>query len=201
MMEVRMARRKLTAEEMAAKVAKMKATKAAKKAAALETLGLSQYDRAPAKTRKKRKLSAAQKKAAADRLAKARAAKGPPQNMQIHEDVRNLPADHVLSYKNVKSWQTENKQLLASIKSFKDSKDVKERMKYQSVDCYIQNIGSYLRNGVWLDSFYGSQQQHRIKHRCVAMAYYPDGTPKRTVGVWYPDIGTEWTKEMELDRD
>jgi hypothetical protein len=28
------------------------------------------------------------------------------------------------------------------------------------------------------------------------MAYRSDGTPKRTVGIWYPDIGT-YTIEME----
>jgi len=35
--------------------------------------------------------------------------------------------------------------------------------------------------------------------RCVAMAYYPDGTPKRSVGVFYPDINIVWTNEMELE--
>jgi len=29
------------------------------------------------------------------------------------------------------------------------------------------------------------------------MAYYPDGTPKRTVGVFYPDIKAVWTNELE----
>ena len=31
------------------------------------------------------------------------------------------------------------------------------------------------------------------------MAYYPDGTPKRSVGVFYPDINIVWTNEMELE--
>jgi hypothetical protein len=31
----------------------------------------------------------------------------------------------------------------------------------------------------------------------LVMAYHPDGTPKRSVGVWYPDIQETWTKEME----
>ena len=31
------------------------------------------------------------------------------------------------------------------------------------------------------------------------MAYYPDGTPKRSVGVFYPDIEAVWTKKMDLD--
>ena len=29
------------------------------------------------------------------------------------------------------------------------------------------------------------------------MAYYDDGTPKRSVGVFYPDIKAVWTKQME----
>ncbi len=37
--------------------------------------------------------------------------------------------------------------------------------------------------------------EHRTSKRCVAMAYHADGTPKRSVGVWYPDIGT-YTQEM-----
>ena len=30
--------------------------------------------------------------------------------------------------------------------------------------------------------------------------YNADGTPKRTVGVWYPDICAEWTKAMDEGR-
>ena len=29
------------------------------------------------------------------------------------------------------------------------------------------------------------------------MAYYPDGTPKRDVGVYYPDIDMVWTSGMD----
>jgi len=31
----------------------------------------------------------------------------------------------------------------------------------------------------------------------LVMAYHPDGTPKRNIGTWYPDLQTEWTREME----
>ena len=68
-----MNRRKLTPEQMAAKVAKMKATKAANKAKALAEFGL-QSERK--KVRKSRKpMTDEQKNAARERLAKARAAK------------------------------------------------------------------------------------------------------------------------------
>ena len=193
-----MTRRKLTPEEMAAKVAKMKATKAAKKAAALEQVG---YTPTKKKFRKKRTMTEEQKQAARERLAKARENRGPSTNKLIAENVRNLPDDNPLSLKNVRPWLKENKELLASIRSFKDSKDPNERATYQKTETYVSNIESYLRHGVWVDMFYGSQQQHRIKYRVSlkGMAYYADGTPKRTVGYFYEDIGSEWTKEMEMD--
>jgi hypothetical protein len=47
--------------------------------------------------------------------------------------------------------------------------------------------------------FSGQDEEHKVVPRCVAMAYYPDGTPKRSVGVFYPDINMVWTNEMELE--
>lgn len=187
-----MARRKLTAEEMAAKVAKMKATKAANKAKALETLGLKTERK---KIRRTRKMTEEQKAAARDRLAKARANRGPSQNKLIDESVRNLPDDNPLSLKNVRSWIKENKLLLQSIKAFKDSKESKERDQYNRVQTYVSNLEAYLRDGLYRDHKYGSQMQNTIKMVVTHMAYYKDGTPKRTVGYVYPDIGM-YTKEM-----
>lgn len=187
-----MARRKLTAEEMAAKVAKMKATKAANKAKALEALGL-QTERK--KVRRKRKMTEEQKEAARARLAKARANKGPSQNKLIAENVRNLPDDNPLSLKNVREWIKENKELLSSIRDFKNSKDRDQRMKYHDVETYVANLEAYLRDGTYRDFRYGSQGQNKIKMRVTVMAYHKDGTPKRTVGWLYPDIGV-YTQEM-----
>ena len=192
MKEVPMARRKLTAEEMAAKVAKMKATKAANKANALEQLGLKTERK---KVRRTRKMSEEQKQAARDRLAKARANRGPSQNKLIAENVRNLPDDNPLSLKSVRGWIKENKDLLQAIKSFQDSREWKEREKYLQVQTYVSNLEAYLRDGVYRDMFYGSQMQNKITQRVTHMAYYPDGTPKRTVGFVYPDIGV-YTQEM-----
>lgn len=193
-----MPRKKMTPEQIAARTEKARATRERKKQEALSKLGLSEKQRTK-RVRRKRNMTEEQKQAARERLAAARAKKRPSQNLMIHEDVRNLPDEHPLSYKTVRGWQQENKQLLASIKAFKESKDAKERLKYIQTECYITNIGTYLRTGVWVDEFYGSQQQHKIKKRCVAMAYDKHGIAKRSVGVWYPDIGTEWTEEMELN--
>jgi len=48
-----------------------------------------------------------------------------------------------------------------------------------------------------LDMFWGEYQQNRVKNICLVMAYHEDGTPKRNIGTWYPDLQTEWTREME----
>lgn len=189
-----MARKPLTEAQMKARTAKMKATKAANKAKAMEAVGY--VPTKIKKVRKKRKMTEEQKAAAVARLAKARESRGPSQNKLIAEEVRNLPDENPLSLKNVRSWIKENKELLTAIKSMKDSKDSKERGKYISVQTYVQNLEAYLRNGIYLDMFWGSQGQNKIQYRVTNMAYYADGTPKRTIGYMYPDVGI-WTKEME----
>ena len=53
---------------------------------------------------------------------------------------------------------------------------------------YIRYCEHYLRTGDWIGIFSGQDEEHKVVPRCVAMAYYPDGTPKRSMGVFYPDI-------------
>lgn len=193
-----MARRKLTAEEMEAKVAKMKATKAANKAKALEKLGLAKYDRS-VKPRKKRKMTDEQKAAAAERLAKAREAKKPAAMLTVHETLRQIPDTDPMAPARVRGWIKNQSLMLKSMKSMKDSKDAKERAAYLDTEVYLANLQAYLRTGVYMDHRWGAERQHKVSHRCVAMAYHRDGTPKRTVGVWYPDIGEVYTQEMALE--
>jgi hypothetical protein len=148
------------------------------------------------KQRKKRKLTEEQKAALVDRMAKARAARGPAKNLSIHESIRTLGDDHFLSPSKVKDWIKTQKDLLASLKEHKDSKDKGLRSLYWQTETYITNLQKYLNTGVYLDNRYGDERQGKISYRCTTMAYYADGTPKRTVGVWYPDIGQEYTTEM-----
>lgn len=192
---------KLTEKAKAAKIAKMRATKAAKKAEALKMLGYDSDRPKPKKIRKKRVLSPEQKAAAIERLKKAREAKGPSVNKFIAENVRNLPDDDPLSLKNVRTWIKDNKDTLKGMRGWRTSKDAKERDSFNRADTYVTNMQTYLRTGVWVDLFYGDQQQHKIKFTVAKnhMAYHSDGTPKRTVGYFYEDIDTTWTKEMELN--
>lgn len=189
-----MARKPMSDAAKAARVKKMKATKEKNKQAALEMMGIAPRK----KTRKRRTLTPEQKAAASERLAKAREARKTASgstNQMYAEEVRNLPEDHFLSLDKVKGWIKHNKDLLSSIKSFKDSKESSQRDQYNRVEVYLSNLETYLRTGVYSDMFYGEEAQNTIKYRCVVMAYYPDGTPKRTPGVTYPDIGL-YTLEM-----
>ena len=69
-----------------------------------------------------------------------------------------------------------------------------------SAEGYIRNMERYLRDGIWLDMFWGEHGQNKTRTVCLVMAYNKDGTPKRNVGTWYPDIQDTWTKEMENER-
>tara|TARA_B100001564_G_C20541155_1_gene624420 strand:- start:408 stop:983 length:576 start_codon:yes stop_codon:yes gene_type:complete len=155
------------------------------------------------RVRKKRKpMTEEQKQAAAARLEKARearAAKNPDYGQSgIHESLRDLADDHPAHPKKVKQWIKTQKELAGS-----ERRAVKQGMKgAYSRQCthegYVRNLVKYLRDGDYVDDFYGEYMEHKTGRRCIAMAYYPDGTPKRNVGVWYPDIGT-YTQEMYND--
>lgn len=196
-----MNRRKLTPEEMAAKVAKMKATKAAKKAAALAQVG---YVATTKKIRKKRVLTEEQKQAARDRLAKARAAKKnsgeAPRN--VHPSVLNLPDDNVLSYKNVREWIKYSKEIRTEEKRAARANVKGAEGRVASIDGYIRNMDHYIRTGDWVDSYYGQDQGNKVKWKSIAPAYHFQGPykgmMKRDVGVRYSDVGV-WTQEMHDD--
>jgi len=96
----------------------------------------------------------------------------------------------------VKEWLKKWQGYLKSITSWKESSDANLRMQYQIAETYIYNLNQYLRNGVWSDTHWGENREYKVVTTCKAMAYDEAGMPKRTVGVFYPDIGQVWTKEM-----
>ena len=144
----------------------------------------------------KRKLTKEQKKAASERLAKARLARGHDGSAGVDESIRDFPEDHPFHWKKVKEWIKYNKQLLSEYRKSarKGVKGAEAQLK--STDAYIRNLEAYLRKGDYVDDFYGQDQDKRVTWKCIAPAYNDDGTMKRTVGVWYEDIG-RWTKEMD----
>jgi len=172
---------------------KAKRTRDAKKQANLDALG---FERKKVK-RKRKPMSEEQKKAAVERLAKAREARGADGSKSVHEDIRNLPEDHFLHWKKVKEWVKSCQDELKGMKSYKDSKVAKERGQYLDLEVYISNMKKYLTGGVWSDYTYGERRESRVQKVCTAMSFYDDGTPKRTYGTWYPDIAQVWTPELE----
>ena len=153
------------------------------------------------KQRKRRKpMSPEQKAAAAERLAIARekrAKENPPEYKSVHPDVLAKGDEHAWSHINVKKWIKTQKELLTIARG-----DVRRKIKgaearVSSISGYIRNLELYLRSGTYIDMFWGEHQQNKCKTVCLVMAYNPDGSPKRNVGTWYPDIGCTWTKEME----
>ena len=149
--------------------------------------------------KRKRKMTEEQRAAAAERLAKARAARGPSKNLSVHESIRDLPDDHTLAPKKVKAWIKEQQLKLRSMKSMKNSTDRKERGAYYVEETYLNNLQSYLSSGVYKDSRFGADREKLIRYRSVVLAYDKNGMVKRTVGVFYPDIGQEWTQEMDSE--
>ena len=108
----------------------------------------------------RRKLTKQQKEAAAARLAAARAKKGEPKYSQYDQAVVNLPDDHKLSFKKVRSWIKTNKAKLPTLRKNMTRKEKGSIAEYHKVQGYITAMESYLRNGLWLDLFYGEDQEH-----------------------------------------
>lgn len=146
-----------------------------------------------ATTKRKRKpMTEEQRVAAAERLAKARAAKAPSEQVSLHESIRNLDDDHPLHPVKVKSWLKEWKNHANAIKALRLSNDPKERRQYYEAKNYIHNMQTYLSSGAWLDTHYGENRENKYTPICIALAYDKNGNVKRTDGVFYPDLGLIW---------
>ena len=115
-----------------------------------------------------------------DRMAKARAAKKPPQYKNIHEDVKSLPDDSTLSVKNVKEWEKHNKDRVKECKH-QIRRLPKGKEKYllerevENREVYLVNITKYFDTSTWLDLFYGKDQEHRTRYRTLVYAYDSEG--------------------------
>ena len=160
--------------------------------------------RKPLKIKKTRKLSEEHKEKLRARLAEMRAKKKPAEYKNIAKSVLDLPDDDTYSFKNVKEWIKENKLQVSSLGQQARStgnapKDKQTALNLaDSKKAYIRYCEHYLKHGDWIGIFSGANEEHKVVPRVVAMAYNPDGTPKRSVGYWYPDIKTIWTKEMNV---
>ena len=160
--------------------------------------------KAPKKRKPRKRMSEEQRVAAAARLEKAREkrkAKDPDYGMSgIHESLRNLPNDHPLHPDKVKQWIKSQKDLASSARSSIRQKVKGAEAQLGIHEGYVRNMQRYLRDGDWIDMFYGEHQQYKIKYRCTSQAYYWDGPnkgqPKFDIGTYYPLLGCVYTQEM-----
>tara|TARA_Y100000401_G_scaffold4150_1_gene2886 strand:- start:1211 stop:1861 length:651 start_codon:yes stop_codon:yes gene_type:complete len=157
------------------------------------------------KVRKKRKpMTEEQKQAAAERLEKARAAraaKNPNYGQSgVHESLRDLPDDAPINPKKVKRWIKTQRELAAAERRNEKSGIKGATDRRSSHEAYVRNMQKYLRDGDWVDLFYGEHQEKKIGYICRGQAYYWDGPkkgePKFNVGTYYPLLGTVYTQEM-----
>ena len=155
---------------------------------------------APKKRKPRKPMSEEQRVAAAARLEKAREKrkeKNPDYGQSgVASDLKDLPEDHPRHPKKVKEWIKTQKDLVSSARSSVRQKIKGAESQLAMHEGYIKNMQRYLRDGDWVDDFYVEHQQNKIRHRCVALAYYDDGTPKRSIGVYYPDLGCVYTQEL-----
>lgn len=154
------------------------------------------------KYRKKRQMTEEQKQAAAERLAKAREKRmleNPPQYKNIHPDVLALDPEDTLSMQNVKKWIKTQKELATKYRR-EDRQGVKGALsKATQAEGYARSMQNYLQNGTWTDMFYGEYQQNTMGWVCKALAYDQNGEPKRSHGVFYPDINKIWGVDTDAN--
>ena len=117
--------------------------------------------------RKRKPMTPEQRAAAAERLAKAREAKGPVQYQNIHPDVVAKPDDHFLSLKKVRSWMKSTKEQISSLRG-EVRRDVKgAKAKLHSKEGYVRNMQHYLKHGDWIDNAYGEYQEKSVKWKTI----------------------------------
>ena len=123
-----------------------------------------------------------------DRMAKARAAKKPPKYKNIHPDVKDLPDDTTLSVKNVKEWEQYNKDRVKALRykirrmdKGKEKTLLERELGNRSV--YLMNIARYFDTSVWLDLFYGKDQEHKTPYTILAYAHDEEGYIKTNASI------------------
>ena len=162
--------------------------------------------------KKKRKLSEEAREKLRERLAAMRAKKKPADYKNVAKSVLELPDDDKYSFKNVKEWIKHSKDLVSEYTKTARSRATTPQDKQKASNAadhkkvYIRELEYYLKSGDYISYFSGQDETNKVSPRCVAMAFYPDGTPKRSVGVFYPDINMVWTQDLDesefgLERD
>jgi len=148
----------------------------------------------------KRTMSPEQKQQAAERLAKARAARAAnatPEYKNIHESVLKRPEDHPLSLPKIREVIKHTREKITAERQNLRMGVKGAEARIASMEGYVRNLNAYLANGDYIDMFYGNEQQYRTQSVCIAPSYNKRGEINRSVGTWYRDIADVWTLEMD----
>ena len=155
------------------------------------------------KVKRTRKITEEHREALRERMVEMRKNRKPAEYKNIHPSVLAKSENDKLSHKNVKAWIKEAKETAsahaknARSRTISPQQQAHELALSESKKAYVRQMEHYLKRGDWISDFMGLEENERTQWRCVSMAYYPDGTPKRTVGIWYSDIGMKWEKGMK----
>jgi hypothetical protein len=148
--------------------------------------------------RKRKPMTEEQRAAAVERLRIAREKRGHDGSASVHESLLTMSEDSPIHWKKVRGWIKEINEELRAKKSFRISKESKERLEYQTLEVYVANLKRYLDSGIYLDNRYGRHREGKMTVVVTTMSYHDDGLAKRTLGWFYPDVG-EWTEEMHSE--
>ena len=126
----------------------------------------------------KRKMSEAQREAAAENLAKARAAKKPATYKNVAPNVLALDDDHGLSVVSIKQYIKASKEKISDLKKAVRRNERGAMAKMISVQAYVRGLNSYLRDGMYPYDFYGENEEHPVYHQTIAPAFDDEGFRK-----------------------
>ena len=149
----------------------------------------------------KKQLSEKRKQELRDQLTKARSKKKTAEYKNVHPSVLAKPDDDPLSFVTVKKWIKHNKEKASALLSHSRRRNISskesttQRSEGENAKAYVRFMEHYLKMGDWVSDFQGADEELKTQWKCVAMAYEPNGTPKRTKGVYYPDINAVWVSE------
>ena len=149
----------------------------------------------------RKKLSEERKQQLRDQLTKARSKKKTAEYKNVYPSVLAKPDDDPLSLKTVKKWIKHNKEKSSAYltnsrrRGATPKQSIADKINSENAKAYIRMMEYYLKSGDWVSNFMGADEEMKTQWKCVAMAYNEDGTPKRTKGVYYPDIKAVWVSE------
>ncbi len=154
------------------------------------------------KVRKARKpMTPEQKAAAVERLRlarEARAEKNPPTYKNVHPAVIALDPEDPLAMNRVKEWIKTQRQIASEERAHERAGVKGAGARLKRAEGYARCMQRYLEDSVWTDAFYGEHGTLRMNNISVTAAYWPDGTRKRSYGVYYGDLGYVYGVSEEL---